>query len=414
MADQKATDQEIIDLLVEGNLTRRAMASKLGITDRRLRTRIKNMRQDGRINADQFLPVQFPGMGREITKVTSHTDKFGDVVGQHITEKPSYGEHTPIIDAPIVRQSRYTGKDGEVIGQWDIRVPDATQEAMEALIEGIKATITPLPPQAQQQHSLTGQLRNQYVFSDVHIGLMADVDTETGLEHTEDLIARTFELMVQRSLMSTSATIVILGDWFHFDSLLPLTVASKNVLFANAHFPQMVRSGLKIMRRLITAALFKHHSVEVVIAEGNHDPASSLWMRELFKILYENETRVSFVETDTPFSASVFGDTFLGYHHGHVKTIKNSKDLAIIFAALYPKMWGDTTKRYIHTGHLHHSEEKEEGGVYIRQHPTLAKTDNYARRHAFLGQGAAIATTYSDRYGEVSRTYVTPEMMMLS
>jgi len=414
MVDMKCTDEEILAALTVGNKTKQEIADGLDISTRSLRKRCARMRREGRINLDGSLPSQFPGMGREITKVTTHLDADGHVNGLHVTEKPSYGEHAQIIDAPIIRQSRYTGKDGEVIGQWDIRVPEATQQAQMALIEGFTATLTPLPPQAQLDGALSAQLRNQYVFSDVHVGCMADSDNPNSLEEDEELIAACFELMVARAPKAESATVVILGDWFHFDSLLPLTVASKNVLFANAHFPQMVKSGIRIMRRLLTAALFYHEVVEVVIAEGNHDPASALWMREMFKALYENEPRISFVDEDRPFSATVFGDTFLGYHHGHIKTIKNEKDLAIIFAAIFPELWGKTTNRYIHTGHLHHIEEKDVGGVSIRQHPTLSRLDNYAKRHAFLGTNAAICTTYSTRYGEVSRTYITPEMLMLS
>jgi hypothetical protein len=83
----------------------------------------------------------------------------------------------------------------------------------------------------------------------------------------------------------------------------------------------------------------------------------------------------------------------------------------MLFAATYPKMWGETTKRYCHTGHRHHVEEKEHNGMTVIQHPTIAARDAYAARGGWIADRAMTAITYHEKYGQVARTTVTPEML---
>lgn len=318
----------------------------------------------------------------------------------------------PIIDAPIVRQSRLTNKDGEVLAQWDIRVPERTQEALRASWEALRATLVPLPPQAQVQQALSSRLKNQFVFSDVHIGLLPAETFKSNPEEAEFIITASFENMILRSPKAKSAILVVLGDWFHFDSLLPITPTSHNVLSASMNYSQMVESGIRVLRRLITAALFHHEEVEVVICEGNHDIATSHFLRMMFKALYENEPRIKFIDSDNPFYVQEFGRTFLGYHHGHIKGLKDEKELALMFASQFAKEWGNTERRFIHTGHLHHFVRKKVAGAHLIQHPTLAMLDSFAKRHGYDFEPSAICTTYSYDYGEVGTIIVSPDMLL--
>jgi hypothetical protein len=72
-------------------------------------------------------------------------------------------------------------------------------------------------------------------------------------------------------------------------------------------------------------------------------------------------------------------------------------------------MWGRTTKRYIHVGHYHSTDEKEHPGVKVQQHPTLAAADAYASRGGWISERQATAINYSKQFGEVSRATFLPE-----
>jgi hypothetical protein len=54
--------------------------------------------------------------------------------------------------------------------------------------------------------------------------------------------------------------------------------------------------------------LAKHKNVHVILAEGNHDMASSVWLRTMFKALYENEPRITVDDSALPYYAHEFGN----------------------------------------------------------------------------------------------------------
>jgi hypothetical protein len=155
-------------------------------------------------------------------------------------------------------------------------------------------------------------------------------------------------------------------------------------------------------------ALAKHEKVVVLMAEGNHDISSSIWLRVMFKALFENEPRVSVIDSPLPYYVYQHGKTMLAFHHGHLH--KNDR-LPILFASEFPKVWGETTKRYAHCGHRHHVEEKEHSGITVIQHATLAARDAYAARGGWIAERQVSAITYHAEYGQVGRVTVTPEMV---
>lgn len=201
-----------------------------------------------------------------------------------------------------------------------------------------------------------------------------------------------------------------LGDFLHYDGLLPVTPTHGHVLDADGRYAKMVQVAVRILRRVVDMALAHHERVVVLLAEGNHDIASSVWLRTMFAALYEREPRVHVIDTELPYYVHQHGQTMLAFHHGHLQ--KNDK-LPLLFAAQYPVVWGATTKRYAHTGHRHHVEEKEHSGMTVVQHATLAARDAHAARGGWIAERQVTAMTYSDRHGHVARNTVTPEMLQL-
>ena len=109
-----------------------------------------------------------------------------------------------------------------------------------------------------------------------------------------------------------------------------------------------------------------------------------------------------------PYYVYQHGQTLLAFHHGH---LKKNEQLPLLFAAQYPKEWGNTVKRYAHCGHRHHQEVKEHAGMVVEQHPTLAARDAYAARGGWLSERAVSAITYHSDFGQVAKITVTPEML---
>jgi hypothetical protein len=157
----------------------------------------------------------------------------------------------------------------------------------------------------------------------------------------------------------------------------------------------------------VQRALAKHDRVKLLIAEGNHDLASSVWLRHMFAALYADEPRVSVNTSASPFYAYQHGRTMVAFHHGHGR---KPAGLSGLFAAEFPAMWGATRYRYAHCGHLHHKAVREDPGMIVEQHQTIAARDAYASRHGYHSERGAVAVTYHRDHGEVGRVTIRPEM----
>ncbi len=225
----------------------------------------------------------------------------------------------------------------------------------------------------------------------------------------EDTLIAAFRHLIDNAPKAKVAVINQLGDFLHFDSLDAVTPTNRHLLDSDTRFRRVVEVAVRALRAVVDMALETHQEVHVVIAEGNHDLASSVWLQTLFAALYENEPRVTVNESALSYYVYQHGKVMLGFHHGHMK---KNEGLPMYFAATYATVWGNTVKRYIHVGHRHHVEEKEHPGVKVIQHSTLAARDAYAARGGWLSERQAQAITYHVEFGEVARNTVTPEMLV--
>ena len=303
--------------------------------------------------------------------------------------------------------------DGSVERTWERQSPEDArrEEIMRAAIEAACETIPRLAPVAKPLHTIDSLL-TQYTFTDYHLGMRAWAEeggADWDLKIAEDLLTRCFEYLATAAPRSKVGLICQLGDFMHFDSLTPVTPTSRHVVDAAGHYQEIVRVAIRCLRRLVDFALTRHERVVILAAEGNHDIASSVWMRELLKTLYENEPRVEVMDSPAPYYAFQWGRTMLAFSHGHAR---KKESLSHYFAAAFAKMWGDTLYRYGSSGHYHHEVTvKEEPGMKWRQHPTLAPNDSHSARSGYDSQRLALATTYSDRTGFAGEIGAGPEML---
>ena len=302
---------------------------------------------------------------------------------------------------------------GGIERTWERQSPDQSRalEAMLAAVEELKADIPRAAP-APGPALTVDSLLTQYTLTDYHLGMRAWAEeggADWNLAIAEDLLTRSFEYLVASAPRARVGLICQLGDFMHFDGLMPVTPTSRHVVDAAGHYTEIVRVAIRCLRRLVDHALTKHERVVILAAEGNHDIASSVWMRELLKTLYELEPRVEVLDSGKPFYAYQHGATMLAFHHGHGR---KKETLSAYFAAAFGVMWGATRYRYGHSGHYHHEVVvKEEPGMKWTQHPTLAPNDSHSARGGYVAQRQACAITYSDKTGRVFETVVTPEML---
>jgi len=322
------------------------------------------------------------------------------------------GSHEMLPGFAVSKVSTLHNREGEVVAQWVQQRPEKEEQeaALKAVIDAMAADLPRIAP-IDAPILVNPLLLTQYTFTDFHLGALCwrkegGADWDVSIAEATGNAA--MQAMVAGAPSADTAIVNIQGDWLHADGLVPVTPSHGHVLDADSRFGRVVEVSIRLIRRLVALAAEKHRRVILLICEGNHDPTSSLWLRKLFGALYENEPRVTVHDSELPYYALQWGKVMLGYHHGHLR--KNA-ELPLLFAAQFAPMWGETTKRYINTGHRHHKEDKEHAGCRVIQHPTLAARDAYAARGGWISERAITAMTFHQSYGEVGTVTISPEML---
>lgn len=345
--------------------------------------------------------------GFRISQITSTPN------GDFVQQKPERGEEWAVPDGHSVKGiSALVDADGRTIQAWVKTRADAEgqMDAFRAMVDALKEDlprVTMILPPA----SVESDLLNQFVVTDSHFGMLAHRE-ETGADYdlklAEQLLLDWFAAAVAGAPQAHTAVLAQLGDLLHHDSLESVTPAHRHVLDADSRLHKVVRVVIRTLRRVIDMLLQKHQHVHVIMASGNHDPASSVWVRELLATIYENEPRVTVDTSPMLYYAYVWGDTALFYHHGHKRNVQN---VDATLAGMFREMFGASKYAFAHVGHLHSDEGRKSALMYVERHETLAAPDAYAAGGGWLSGRSAKVITYSRRFGEVGRATLRPEMV---
>lgn len=299
---------------------------------------------------------------------------------------------------------------GEVTQRW-VKKDNKAEQAQMAFISALEGMKDELPKadKVTLPQYFDKDLCSQYTITDFHLGLMVraiERGEEWDLEIAEAVLLAWFKRAIDVSPASAVAILANIGDFLHFDGLEAVTPTNKHVLDAAGKYPELVRSSLRVFRKIVAMLLEKHGRVHIIMAEGNHDLASSAWLREALAMHYEDDNRVTVDTSAVPYYAFEWGDTAMFFHHGHKKKMKV---LPEVFASVFSEIFGRTKYRYGNTGHLHHEDVKEDGTMRMEQHPTLAPNDSHANSGGWNSKRGAKVITYHKKYGEYCRFTIRPE-----
>ncbi len=325
-------------------------------------------------------------------------------------EVPVSGSVVP--EGYFVEKETIHEKDGKVNQRWVKTAIDKKRQAemLESVTKALAECIEPCKL-IKQPRGTSKKLATLYTFSDYHLGMLAwkeeNKEGDWNIDIAENTLLNAYSMMIQNSPNADLGIINFLGDFMHFDGFEPVTPMNKHVLDADTRFPKLVEVAVRIISKMSQIALKKHKKVKLLICTGNHDLASSIWLQKCFSLLFADNPRIDVVSEPMPYYAIQHGNTSLFFHHGHKKGLPA---LPMLFASQFAKVWGDTEYRYGHTGHHHHHVSKEDVGIIVEKHQTLAARDAYASQGGWIAQRGASAITYDKDYGEVTRLNVRPEM----
>jgi len=313
----------------------------------------------------------------------------------------------------IKRVSTNYDGDGNIKQQWVIQEPEkqAQLEMMSSAVEQLLEPLKPLPVIDFVNKKTTADILNLYTLTDVHLAMLA-WDKEGGDDWDLDIATRTvkgtFIEMLNKSPDSDECLINQGGDWQQYDSFKPVTPTHGHILDSDSRPQKMVKVSIELMRWLITEALKKHKRVNVVIQIGNHDQFSALFLQQAMIAIFSDNPRVVIDDSPLPYYAFEFGAVMLAFHHGH---IRKNEQLPLLFATLFPEMWGRAKIRDVHKGHRHHFEIKEMSGMTIIEHPTIAARESHASHGGFFSTRCAIGVVYHKKGKRVGLTFSEPDMI---
>lgn len=310
--------------------------------------------------------------------------------------------------------SSLVGPDGQVKLQWlkTASRPAEIAAAIEEHIEKITDTM-PAAPKVPVPRLRPGgaDVAVQITVTDLHIGMYASA-AESGdggwdLEKAKHAALSAVKAAVMLADPGDTVILSLLGDLLHYDPPFQMTPTSKHPVTSDGRPYEMVDTALDLIDEIIGFLLANYRHVVVVPQEGNHDIGSSIWLTRYIQRLWRQNPRVEVVASPTPFTEYAWGDVLLVYHHSH--KVRKDKLMRAV-PALFRQKWGASRFCYVHSGHYHHLESKEDGGLEWLQHPTVAGRDDYATGLGLMAVRRLLAISYHKRYGELSRRSVTPEL----
>lgn len=314
----------------------------------------------------------------------------------------------------ITKVSTLYDQEGRVTQQWVAERPQelAKETAWRALADELATSLPRAKPVSAPRRTTEGLLAC-YPVGDHHLGMLAWKD-ETGaswdLDIGEQTLCKAADFLYGATVPCEQALLVFLGDFMHYDSFVAQTPTSGHALDADGRFPKMVRAAIRCMRYMIEGAMRRHGKVHVIVEIGNHDLASSIFLMECLRNVYENEPRITIDNSPKHYHYYQFGKVLIGTHHGHGS---KPEQLPLIMATDVPEMWGETEHRYIWCGHVHHTNKlKDHPGAEVESFRVLAPADAYTSQKGYRSKRDMKCIIMDRHHGEIARHSVRPEMLV--
>lgn len=341
--------------------------------------------------------------GFVVWRHSAQTGADGKVEREWVGSKPPPGDTFRPIEGHLIKgESALVNAEGRTLAKW-IKTREAPSLHLAEALREAFAGFSGLVPPSSPPEAVAGDLLTIYPVPDLHLGMYA-WGRETG-EHYDVAIAsatamRCLENLIDQSLPSAQAIILVLGDYLHADSQRNATPASGHQLDVDGRRPKVYRAAVDLLMGMIERAKAKHAAVEVVIIPGNHDPDSALTMTVALSIAYSEDPRVTVPDGPHSVWYHRFGRVLFGAAHGH--TMRPDR-MAMMLAHDRPQEWGYTWHKHFFFGHIHHETAKEVGPVRVESFGTAAARDAYAHGAGYRASRAMTAITFHRENGEIGR-----------
>lgn len=311
--------------------------------------------------------------------------------------------------------STYYNDEGVPTGQWVKSQADtqalfeqALEDFKQGLVEDVQGKAKPVDKPTDNKDK---NLAACYLIGDHHLGMRA-WNKETGQDDYDidiscKLLFNAVDTLTHASKHAHTGILVNLGDFFHANNIKNET-GSGTTLDVDGRAGMVIEAAGRLYKRLITRMLESHKEVWIINVRGNHDPDAALWLNAMIKMYYENEPRVKVFDNYNKFINFTWGDNLVVMHHGDKINVQRIYET---ITRVLAKEWGESKHRFAWTGHIHHKQAHEIGGLHHESWNVLPPPDAW---HAASGYGSSRSMTavlLHKTFGEHSRFKVGAEQL---
>lgn len=375
--------------------------------DDRQRTFLDAMKEHGSaLAAARALGVGRDNVGRSYRRLLKRAARQGYAPG-----------HFESGTAPGYLMGKVTvhrGGDGVIKQTWERQSPDGqlSEGAIRQFIEELAAPIKGLAPLTPPPAITSDKLLSVYPIGDQHHGMYAEAE-QTGADYNTDISAALLtthvDFLCSSAPPSGTAILMDVGDFHHANDSNNETPQSKHAMHITASYGKVMQTGAMMLVNATRRLLEKHAKVIVWIMPGNHNPDAAFATALAISFYFHNEPRVEVDLGNSAFKYMRFGKNLIAAHHGDGPKFSN---LPLIMAVDRPEDWAATEYRVFHCGHIHHKTFKEEPGVDIETHRTLAPSNAWDHKKGYRSKREMQRIDYHFETGECNRQRCDAKMLL--
>lgn len=297
------------------------------------------------------------------------------------------------------------GPDGAVERVWERQHPDSEgwKEKFEQWIADLSQPIKGLAPLTPPPAQVCSDLLSVYPVGDQHHGMYAEAE-QTGQDYNQDISSRLLtthiDFLCSGAPPSGTAILLDVGDFHHANCSKNETPASGHPMHVTASYGKVMQTGAMALVACVRRLLQKHEQVIVWIMPGNHNPDAAFATALALSFFFHNEPRVSVDLNTSAFKYYRFGKNLIAAHHGDGAKFAN---LPLLMAVDRPQDWAETEYRVWHCDHIHHKTIKEEPGVDVETHRTVAPSNAWDHKKGYRSKREMQRIDYHFETGEFNR-----------
>lgn len=176
-------------------------------------------------------------------------------------------------------------------------------------------------------------------------------------------------------------------DFFQVDNWQGTTARGTLVDSTDDRFSKVFEVGYNAVQHVIKLCR-DVAPVEIIWVPGNHDPATSWYLCETLRRVFEGDRYVTVDNSPRKRKYKLYGVNLIGYDHGETTA---QSELPLLMANEVPDLWAQSFYRSWRIGHWHKKKKMKwvdvdtYKGVEVNTIPSISGTDRWHFEHAFVG-----------------------------